>query len=207
MNIKFICGIFVLQSSAKPSISFVTNSALLNPKKERFVHELHGITKSKTAILDGSSLNALDLFLSSEGLSTGEKLSSLSRRNNQHGYCNIIAAKLPNNERIVGIKVDSNMNDSSNTLEKMLIDGGVEVYKDSVAKIPNAISDDDAISTCIGSFLVHCALHDPMYPDDKIVRNVGGSSVEFVSDVEAPDKSKRKAVVVGGGDYASFVAE
>ncbi len=195
----------MLQSSAKPSISFVTNSVFLIPKKERFVHELHGITKSKTAILDGSSLNALDLFLTSEGSSTGEKLPPLSRRN-QHGYCNIITAKLPNNERIVGIKVDSNMKDS-NTLEKMLIDGGVEVYKDSVAKIPNAISDDDAISTCIGSFLIHCALHDPVYPDDKIVRNIGGSSVEFVSDLDISEKSKRKAVVVGGGDYASFVAE
>ena len=169
--------------------------------------ELYGITKSQTAVLDGSSFNALDLFLAAEGKLTGSK-PSRSNTKNRHGYCSVITVKLSNNKRVIGIKVDHAATTNSESLETVSIENGVEIYKDSMATIPDSISDDDAISTCVASLAaIHCAIHDPIRPDDKIVQNVGGSTETFVSAIETVTLQNKKAVVVGGSDYASFVAE
>ena len=183
--------------------SILNNNDVKTPIYNR--HVLYGIVKSKVAVLDGASFNALDAFLAAEGTSTGEK-KMLPPSASRHGYCTVITAKM-SKERIIGMKVEEEYNVDS--LEKVMIGGGVEIYKDSMATIPKSISDDDAISTFAASLAgIHCAFHDPISPDDKIVKNVGGSSVDFVAEDEVLDKKdNRKAVVVGGGDYASFVSE
>lgn len=208
----------------RTSASFVVNNNVLSSHRNvniaedppmsnrRRSLEIYSVTKSQTAILDGSSFNALDTFLAAEG-----KVSSTSSQAGmnaqKHGYCSFVTAKLPNNERVVGIRVDGQQSGQENdNLETVVIDEGVEIYKDSLATIPKSISDDDAISTAIASMAsVHCAVHNPIPANDKIVQNVGGSSENFVSNVSTKIENNtidnKIAVVVGGGDFASFVAE
>jgi len=71
----------------------------------------------------------------------------------------------------------------------------LSVYEESVAVIPNKISDADAISTYIASLsAIHCALPR--------VENVGGSGDGISATI-----STGKAVVLGSGDLACFTAE
>ncbi len=171
----------------------------------RVRHRLFSVTKSQTAILDGSSFNALDLFLAAEGNSP----SLIGNANKKHGVCSVVTAKLSNNERVVGILVEKHSSQNNDRLETVLIDDGVEVYKDSLAKIPNSVSDEDAISTTIASLAgIHCAAYNPIPVDNKIVKNIAGSTENFMSSKrESATIENKKAVVIGGGDFASFVAE
>lgn len=179
-----------------------TNIANDSPSSHiRYDHELQSVTKSQTAILDGSSFNSLDLFLAAEGKS--------SRTNANHGYCSFVTAKVSNNQRVIAIQAQLENREELDNLETILIDDGVEVYKDSLATIPNSISDEDAISTAIAAITgIHCAIYNPTPINDKLVKNVGGSSENFISSATKSNNiDNKKAVVVGGGDYASFVAE
>ena len=204
MKLNSVFCIVVLSQKIETSVSF---TGLISNQNQRYKHELCGITKSKVAVLDGSSFNALDAFLTAEGVTK----SDVSNRNpslnrHRHGFCSVITAKLTNNERIVGIRVEPD--NKSDFLEKVIIEDGVEVYKDSLATIPKSISDDDAISTFVASLAgIHCSYYDPVSPEGTIVKNIGGSAENFVSAEESTNDAKRKAVVVGGGDYACFVAE
>lgn len=66
------------------------------------------------------------------------------------------------------------------------------LYKNSIAKIPTRISDDVAISTFVAALApIHCALPKASH--------VGGSNSEF-------SITNGKVVVVGGSEYACFVA-
>lgn len=66
------------------------------------------------------------------------------------------------------------------------------LYKNSIAKIPTRISDDVAISTFVAALApIHCALPKASH--------VGGSNSEF-------SVTNGKVVVVGGSEYACFVA-
>lgn len=221
MNHSVQRSIFVFLFPALARFGLLTECFLVDTKTIRHhsSHELYSVSKTRTAVLDGSSFNALDLFLAAEGKSTGNPFRSNTRNNNSpassghHGYCSIVTATL-NNKRVIGIiankdgiiaKKDSRSSEA--LLNTVSIDDNVHVYKDSLASIPKSISDEDAISTCIASLAIHCAIHDPVRPTDKIVENVGGSSESFVSSVEDTNEMAKKVVVVGGGDYASFIAE
>jgi hypothetical protein len=187
------------------SFTFTTSSGSPSFRgNTRYHHELNGISKSQVAVLDGSSFNALDVFLTAEG-----KQSSNMNSTSRHGYCSVIVVRKSNNERVVAMRIVQNGDYDDDHLEKVTIDDNIEVYKDSIATIPKSISDEDAISTCIASLVgIHCALYDPVCPDNTIVRNVGGSTETFISSDEVEEEMEnKKAVVVGGGDYAAFVAE
>lgn len=189
----------------------------INTNHNRNTHtKLYSVTKSQTVILDGSSFNALELFLAAEG----NKASSSSNTNvgtKRHGYCSVVTVRLPTKERVVGIRVENDANntptqndDTNSNLETVWIEDGVELYKDSMATIPDSISDEDAISTTIGSLTgIHCAAYNPIPLDNKVVKNIGGSAENFVSSEEKESivVDNKKAVVIGGGDFASFVAE
>jgi hypothetical protein len=72
---------------------------------------------------------------------------------------------------------------------------GAEVYEDSVAIIPDKISDQDAIATCIHSLAaIHCTMPR--------LDGVGGSS----SDDVANSFVSGRVVVLGGNDLACFAA-
>ena len=199
---KFKSSFSIVLLSLKIQTSFSLTSLNSNPN-QRYNHELCGITKSKVAVLDGSSFNALDAFLLAEGI---RKKDSSNRNDslNRYGFCSVVTAKL-NNERVVGIRVES-YHDSD--LENVEIGDGVKIYKDSLATIPQSLSDEDAISTFVASLAgIHCSYYDPVSPDGTIITNIGGSSEIFLSAGDSTKDLNKKAVVVGGGDYASFVAE
>lgn len=82
--------------------------------------------------------------------------------------------------RVVGIESESGIRLDANTFLDL----------DSVAEIPDRISDENAISTAIASLALHCSLPR--------VDGVGGSDISIISG---------KAVVLGGSDYARFVAK
>ena len=102
-------------------------------------------------------------------------------------------------KRVVGVEVasgtsgdDSSDEDGKIPSAAISLGGGVNLHKDSVAIIPDTISDADAMATMMASLsAVHCAL--PMS------ENVGGSADASII--------SGKAVVVGGGEYATFAAD
>ena len=97
----------------------------------------------------------------------------------------VVTGRDENNRRVVAMQ--SMGNDDSQS--------SASVYEDSVAEIPNKVSDADAIATYIASLsAVHCALPR--------LQNIGGAD----SDSSAWT-SKGKAVVLGSGDLACFSAE
>ncbi|KAL7473917.1 hypothetical protein ACHAXS_014353 [Conticribra weissflogii] len=107
--------------------------------------------------------------------------------------------------RIIGVEVTTDKanekNDDANTEkgennihkfdETISLGNNIRVYKHTVATIPDGVSDWDAISTAAAAVVgVHCAVPR--------LGGVGGSEVEFTSG---------KAVVIGGNDYACFIAD
>jgi len=70
--------------------------------------------------------------------------------------------------------------------------GDVEVYEHTLATIPDRVSDTDAMSTAAAAVVgIHCAI-------PRVEEVGGGSDSSFYSG---------KAVVLGGNDYANFVAD
>ena len=70
------------------------------------------------------------------------------------------------------------------------------------------MSDEDSISTCVAALSgVHCSYFDPDRKEDKVVKGVGGSEDDFLLPDDHSSGIEKKVVVIGGGDYASFIAE
>jgi len=204
----------ILLTIAPLAHSFGLDSTL---RSQRFVGfnspsvVLHAISKEQIGVLDGSNFNALDLFSIAEGNASvkgnsfdGEKI----------GIVKLVVGTLDENpkDRIVGIVADPDevmmhvetVSIRSSSGDKVLL------YKDSVAKVPKNVSDEDAMSTSFVALTgVHCAYHDPIREDDKIVKGIGGSEDDFILNLDSKDGAKveKKCVVLGGGDYASFVSE
>mmetsp|Transcript_27733 Transcript_27733/g.53711 ORF Transcript_27733/g.53711 Transcript_27733/m.53711 type:complete len:612 (+) Transcript_27733:160-1995(+) len=101
--------------------------------------------------------------------------------------------------RIIGVEATSHTADDSTeksatdshpSYETISLGNNIRVYEHTAATIPEEISDWDAISTAAAAVVgIHCAVPR--------VGGVGGSEVEFTSG---------KAVVIGGNDYACFIA-
>ena len=96
--------------------------------------------------------------------------------------------------RVVGIQVPNvAASKQQNDSETVALTPDCYIYKDSMSFIPQGISDDLAMSTLVASLApIHCALPKQT--------SVGGSS-----DSDFLLKNGR-VVVVGGSDYAKFVA-
>lgn len=109
------------------------------------------------------------------------------------GYLTFITGTLENqegitNDRVLGIEINEDeCTDEDSILQ---VDENVFIQKDSMVKIPKGISDHDAISTASAALSgVYCSLVPP--PSKMNAR---------------PEEMKKKAVVLGGGDYACFIA-
>jgi hypothetical protein len=155
---------------------------------------LEAVSKRQVAVLDGAELYSVESFLATENGSTETPpRSGLARL----GFLTVVAGTIAEDgkeedvgQRVVGIQIAGSSNADSDE-GGIPLGGGINLYKDSVATIPQGISDTDAIATMMASLsAVHCAL--------PISENVGGSTDVTVSG---------KAVVVGGGDYATFAAD
>lgn len=154
---------------------------------------LSTLGKSQLAILDGAEWNSVrNILKGQQELESSPSSSSMSTETNsapftRYGYMTIVTGKDENNRRIVAMQCMDNGGDinTNNNPPRM-------VYKDSVAAIPQTVSDEDAISTYTLAFSsIHCALPR--------IENIGGSNDSIVS--------TGKVVVLGSSDLACFSAE
>jgi hypothetical protein len=127
---------------------------------------LQTLQQSQLAILDGAEWASVQRILKEQGA---------TKKSTLYGFCKVITGRNAQNERVVGLQAD---NDNS-------------VFESSVAKIPDKVSDPDAISTYIISLsAIHCALPK--------VEGVGGGDDSLIAG---------KAVILGGNDLACFAAQ
>lgn len=146
--------------------------------------KLTSVGRSQFAVLDGAEWDSVKSLLLDEQRQPSQSPSTTSSpRSKKYGYMNVVTGKDENNCRIVAMQcIDSYGSQASSV-----------VYEDSVAIIPNQVSDEDAISTYIASFsVIHSA-----FPRFKI-----GGGNEFSEAI-----STGKVVVLGSGDLACFSAE
>ena len=115
--------------------------------------------------------------------------------------------------RVVGVEKIKNANkndddDENDRYDTISLTDEVQIYKHTMATIPSNISDMDALSTAAATVVgVHCAIPK--------VEDIGGSSSGLLaaaretnddSNIDTSIFYSGKAVVLGGNDYAIFVA-
>ena len=155
---------------------------------------LSSISSSQKAIIDGAEWLSIQLLLQQEGkIPLPNSLVTPASKNprrpgggpfTKYGAMTVVTGMNENKERVIGIS--SSSDSSSNN----------EVYVDSVAYVPKAVSDGDAIQTYISSIAsVHCMLPR--------INEIGGTSnVDFT----LTGNSGSKIVIVGGGELACYAA-
>lgn len=162
---------------------------------------LEAITKRQTAVFDGAEFvsiasvlkeeESLNLFTSHDWGSSTDRMPS-----KKAGYMTFITGNIyfnSTNERILAILksgppprksegegVEDLVGKSETSNTSIQIEEGISIYKDSITTIPKTISDEDAISTAAAALSVRCASGDSHQCD---------------------------SVILGGGDYACFVAK
>jgi len=175
------------------------------------------IAASQLAILDGSDLDCLEKFVRSESphATSGRKdgddgKRSLKDRDDRVAYCSIVTGSTTSNSdgntRVIGIAAESSEEGALSGTVEIKGDGNelVTIYEDSMAYIPKSVADADAISTCAASLVgIHCAIHDPLRAN--IVKGIGGSEDDFVAPIT--DVKEKKIAIMGGSEYACFIAE
>ncbi len=139
--------------------------------------KLESVGKTQFAVLDGAEWKSVQSILREQRQQTPKPLPTT-----KYGYMSVLAGKDEQNRRIVAMQCTESDGSSS------------VVYEDSIAVIPNHVSDEDAISTYIASLSsIVCALPK--------VENIGGGGDESSVAISG------KAVVLGSGDLACFSAE
>jgi hypothetical protein len=171
-------GCEALSSSTSTSTSTSTSYSSTSLVSAYSTLTLTSVGKSQLAVLDGAEWNSVQSVLKDQQKQDKSSSASSTISFTKYGYMKIVTGKDEGNRRIVAMQC---MNTDENNNKRNDI-----VYKDSLAVIPQKVSDVDAISTYIASFSsIHCAL--PIIEEE----NVGG----------------RKAVVLGSSDLACFSAE
>lgn len=151
---------------------------------------LNAVSQRQTFIIDGGELES---FLLHNNNSEGETSSTGGgRRGNVVGSLTLVTGTTQDDpsKRIIGVKAD----DDINNYETVSLGDEIDVHKHTIATIPQSVSDNDALSTAAAAVVgVHCALPR--------VGGVGGS--DNSNDVFYSGKS----VIIGGNDYACFLAD
>jgi hypothetical protein len=144
---------------------------------------LASIKKAQLAVLDGAEWNSVQSILKEEKrfLQQSSSAATTPMATTKYGYMKVVAGRDAENRRVVGMQcMGGNGNDNESV-----------VYQDSIAVIPDKVSDTDAISTYISSLsAVHCAVPK--------CENVGGGDDSITTG---------KVVVLGSSDLACFAAE
>jgi len=146
---------------------------------------LQAVSQKRTFIIDGGELES---FL----LHGGE---SIGTATNKVGSLTLVTGTTQEDpsQRIVAVQTNNNDNNAAANYETISM-GDVDVYAHTIANIPPKVTDSVALSTAAASLVgIHCAIPK--------VGGVGGS--DNSNDVFYTGK----AVVVGGNDYACFVAD
>lgn len=176
--------------------------------------ELCALTKRQTAIYDGPEFVSIASVLkkqqeeASELLSDSQSLESDDDANDnmsyqvpsmRSGFLTFVTGTIENgknsNEKVLGIEIDEKTCSDKNSL--LEIDKDVYIHKDSMVIIPKGISDHDAISTASASLAgVYCSV-GPLPSSPPMDKTQSNQQLKGI----------KKAVVLGGGDYACFIAK
>ena len=167
------------------------------------ITKLHAVSQKRKAILDGAEWASIKNQLPSSAVPASVSSNA--------GIMTVVTGTLQSTDnidqqqRVVGIQasvsettktttsIPSSDNYSNINPPTVALAPDCWVYKHGLAKIPKDISDELAMSTFVASLAaVHCAIPSATH--------VGGSDSDFV-----PSKEGR-VVVVGGSEYATFVA-
>ncbi|KAL7495432.1 hypothetical protein ACHAWT_004678 [Skeletonema menzelii] len=148
---------------------------------------LQAVSQRRTFIFDGGELESFLLHNNNGELSIGTNIAT------KVGSLTLVTGSTQeDSQRIVAVQANNNDNAASNY--ETISMGDLDVYAHTIATIPPKVSDSDALSTAAAALVgIHCAIPK--------VRGVGGS--DNSNDVFYTGK----AVVVGGNDYACFVAD
>lgn len=149
--------------------------------------KLTSVGRSQFAVLDGAEWSSVKSILREQQRQTTQSSPSTSDPlSTKYGYMSVVTGRDEDNRRIVAMQcIDSDGSQQASSF----------VYEDSVAVIPNQVSDADAISTYIASVsAIHCALPR--------LENIGGGGNESSTAIITG-----KVVVLGSGDLACFSAE
>jgi hypothetical protein len=107
--------------------------------------------------------------------------------------------------RVVGVEktqnnYDNNDDNTNDQYDTISLTDNVQIYKHTMATIPSNISDMDALSTAAAAIVgVHCAI-------PKVVDIGGGGGSNDNIDNPVTVFYSGKAVILGGNDYALFIA-
>mmetsp|Transcript_2977 Transcript_2977/g.6416 ORF Transcript_2977/g.6416 Transcript_2977/m.6416 type:complete len:700 (+) Transcript_2977:284-2383(+) len=191
---------------------------------------LHALSKRRVAILDGAELCSIETYLAEEGSDDdGNSNAELPPRSGgmsvpRLGYLSVVAGTTTsagvsaggsggqstesNERRVVGVELPRGTQETA-TDNTISLGNNINLYPNSVATIPPGVSYDDAISTMIASLSgVHCAV--------PTLEEVGGAAASTAGEGEEKgDEGESnngvfvggKVVVLGGGEYATFVAD
>ena len=135
------------------------------------------------------------------------------------GCMTFIVANLNSGGRVLGIQTNGNLEIDTNadvknrgpSMPVVKIEENVYVQKDSIVSIPKGVSDSDAISTAVAALAgVRCSFPTNL----NILEDDGDEDSEDSNGNESTGKEQKdfsksdivRAVVLGGGDYACFVA-
>ncbi|KAL7536472.1 hypothetical protein ACHAXR_007182 [Thalassiosira sp. AJA248-18] len=151
---------------------------------------LSAVSQRQAFIVDGGELQSF--LLHNNGPSSAAALAAGGRRNSQQAGClTMVTGTTEEGSRVVAVQKTED-DDNNQEYDTVSLGNNVQVYKHTMATIPNKVSDGDAMSTAAAAVVgIHCAIPK--------VEEVGGSDDEvFYSG---------KAVVMGGNDYAIFLAD
>jgi hypothetical protein len=163
---RVLCTLFILPCLA---LSLSTRSS--SPRREnieRSTASIVDVSQSALAVFDAAEWVSVQVVLKQEGQKT---------RPSQYGRMVVVTGREEgSNRRIVAMQ--------SSESPKL-------VYTDTIAQIPEGVSDEDALSTfMIGMTSIHCAL-----PQTK---NIAGGSDSIIAG---------KTVILGGNAVACFAAQ
>jgi len=153
---------------------------------------LQAVSLRRTFIFDGGELESFLLH----GNNNNDESIGTTANTNKVGSLTLVTGTTQEDppQRIVAVQTNNNDNAAAANNYETVSMGDVDVYAHTIANIPNKVTDSDALSTAAASLVgIHCAIPK--------VGGVGGS--DNSNDVFYTGK----AVVVGGNDYACFVAD
>jgi len=167
-------------------LPIATEALQTSSLRRSFPTSLQAVSQRRTFIFDGGELESF-LLHGNTGESTGSTAAT------KVGSLTLVTGSTQEDpsQRIVAVQTNNNDNDANYETVSM---GDVDVYAHTIATIPQKVSEADALSTAAAALVgIHCAIPK--------VGGVGGS--DNSNDVFYTGK----AVVVGGNDYACFVAD
>jgi hypothetical protein len=159
--------------------SMISSMLTAETKKKYNLFSLNAVSKKKIAVIDGSEWISIQNYLKLPPAPIGKMTV-------------VTGTTLTTGDRVVGIECPILHETGDSHDEIIMLSSNCQLYANSVASIPKDLKDDLAMSTLVASLsAIHCALPTRS-------SNIGGSKDEF--------QHQGRVVVVGGSEYACFVA-